>query len=345
MQKVKEYHQIFRVKDCSQSFCTQLLSIIDNIKSVSEGKTIQFVRFFLSDISNQKVQVVDSVKSLGDIPISIIGQPPLDGSKVAAWVYLTEGELNACYNHRWDCMMTSDKEGSLRQMEDIFQTYEASLHKCNLTVKDNCIRTWIFCRDIDNNYEGVVVGRRNHFDSIGLTPKTHYIASTGIQGNCENHKDIVMMDAYSVSGLKQEQISYIKGSTHLNPTHEYGVTFERGTSVSYGDRKHIFISGTASIDNKGSILHTGDIIKQTHRMLENITVLLNEADATLSDIKSSILYLRDIADYQEVKSLIDTDYPFLDPVFVLAPVCRPGWLIEMECIATTEQGNPEFEKF
>ena len=34
----------------------------------------------------------------------------------------------------------------------------------------------------------------------------------------------------------------------VNRTYEYGVTFERGTAVTYGDRRHVFIAGTASID-------------------------------------------------------------------------------------------------
>ena len=140
------------------------------------------------------------------------------------------------------------------------------------------------------------------------------------------------MDTYAVKGIEESQIKYLYGSTHLNPTYEYGVTFERGTLVSYPDRKHIFISGTASIDNKGEILHPGNIRKQTERMLENVEVLMNEADSSLSDIAQAIVYLRDTADYSVVKKIFSDkgfEFPYL---IVHAPVCRPGWLIEMECI-------------
>lgn len=99
--------------------------------------------------------------------------------------------------------------------------------------------------------------------------------------------------------------------THLNPTYEYGVTFERGTAVSYGDRKHIFLSGTASIDNKGEIVYPGDILKQTGRMMENISALLEEAGASIGDIMQAIVYLRDPADYENVQKYISTHYPEL----------------------------------
>ena len=65
------------------------------------------------------------------------------------------------------------------------------------------------------------------------------------------------MDTYAVDGLKSEQIHYLYAPTHLNPTYEYGVSFERGTYVDYGDRRQVFISGTASINNKGEVVCPG----------------------------------------------------------------------------------------
>ena len=32
-------------------------------------------------------------------------------------------------------------------------------------------------------------------------------------------------------------------------------------------------------------------------------------------------------------------------VIVLVPVCRPGWLIEMECMAIAPRRNPQFPTF
>ena len=145
------------------------------------------------------------------------------------------------------------------------------------------------------------------------------------------------MDAYAASGLLPEQQCYLHGSTHLNPTHEYGVTFERGTAITYGDRRHLLISGTASINNRGEVMHPGDIVAQTERMLENISVLLAEGGASMEDIAQSIVYLRDVADYSVVHQMLEKRLPHLPRVITLAPVCRPAWLIEMECIAIIPQ--------
>ena len=213
------------------------------------------------------------------------------------------------------------------------------------TLQANCLRTWFFVRDVDLNYAGVVKARKELFATQGLTAETHYIASTGIEGAPANPDSYVQMDGYAVEGIDPEQITYLKASSHLNPTYEYGVTFERGTAIRYGDRKQIFLSGTASIDNTGAICFPGDVIQQTQRMMENIEALLQEAGASTQDIVQAITYLRDPADYVLVRNYFEQHYPDLPQLIVKAPVCRPGWLIETECIALTAQGDRRFRNY
>ena len=341
--RIKEFHHIIRVSDPFAPFQVQLTDVLDKTASLAEGRRIFFLRFFISDAANQQEALFDAMKKRGIAEASVIQQPPLDGGKIAAWLWTVEGDLNPLYLHRVTYNLTSDAPGSLDQMQNIFSEYGAGMQAAGMNVADDCVRTWIFVRDVDTNYAGVVTGRRNYFDEIGLTAETHYIASTGIQGAHSDYRKVVVMDAYAVKGLAPEQIRYLQARDHLNPTYEYGVTFERGTSVTYGDRKHIFISGTASIDNKGSIMHEGDVRGQALRMMENISALLADADACIDDIRSSILYLRDASDYALVSSLFKEKWPMLDPVFVQAPVCRPGWLIEMECIAISLKNTDGFQ--
>ena len=107
----------------------------------------------------------------------------------------------------------------------------------------------------------------------------------------------------------------------------------------------MIISGTASINNKGEVMYPGDIEKQTLRMWENVETLLNEASCTFDDVMQIIVYLRDISDCQIVKSLFDRKFPQIPWIITLAPVCRPQWLIEMECVAVKCENNPQFKNF
>jgi len=89
----------------------------------------------------------------------------------------------------------------------------------------------------------------------------------------------------------------------------------------------------------------GDIRRQTERMWENVEALLEEADCTFDDLGYIIVYLRDIADHAVVKKMHETRFPHMPKVFVHAPVCRPGWLVEMECMGIKALENKDYAPF
>ena len=342
-----EYHFMIRVADSALSFSEQLEAVMDAYRMAVDGRTVLFRRFFLSDPANQAGRLGEALAVLPAAATSLVGQPPLDGTKLALWAYAVDGPAaegalwaHNGYTHVWHGHMLSGMEGSEAQMSELFSRYDGSLHGLGLSVADDCIRTWIFVRDVDTNYSGVVKGRKDYFEGIGLTPDTHFIASTGICGVDARTEALVNMDAYAVGGLLPGQVSYLHAYDHLSPTALYGVTFERGTAVTYGDRRHVFISGTASIDSEGKVVHEGDPARQTERLLENVGALLGEAGAGFEDIAYSIVYLRDIADFETVRRMMKQLHPGLQPVYVLAPVCRPAWLVEMECMAVVPASEP-----
>jgi len=324
------------------------------LNKFSDAKVVMR-RYLLSDIANQAPILQAQLQREGNEKgaISMIGQPPLDGTKIALWIYMTEGlEVEATenltitshngYRHYWSTNWQSTTGGSSTQTREILEGYEAQLRHADLNLADNCLRTWFFIRDVDTNYKGMVEARCNNFTMQRLTPDTHYIASTGIGGQPIITQSRVQMDAYAAQGLRPEQQRYLYAPTHLNPTYQYGVTFERGTAIQYGDRRHLLISGTASINNRGEVIHLGDVKAQAARMLENIETLLKEGGATLDDIAQSIVYLRDVADYEIVHQYLEERLPNVPRVITLAPVCRPAWLIEMECIAIIPDADPRF---
>ena len=156
---------------------------------------------------------------------------------------------------------------------------------------------------------------------------------------------MTQMDNYAIAGIQPGQVHYLYAPTHLNRTSEYGVSFERGTYIDYADRRHTIISGTASINNKGLIEHPKDIERQARRMWDNVEALLTEAECTFDDVTMMIVYLRDIADYAMVRRLYDERFPDKPRIIVQAPVCRSGWLIEMECMAVKKQEKPGLPAF
>jgi enamine deaminase RidA (YjgF/YER057c/UK114 family) len=357
--EVREYHVMIHASTPTLTYREQLEAVLNAYTQIvdtlyTDAQAV-FKRYFLSDAANQADDVIAA--DVTDCAKSIIQQAPLDGTKVALWVYLltnvaarlTESGLyevaHGQYRHLWNASAHNLAANSEYQTRLLFNEYIMQLTQEGCTLKDNCIRTWFFVNDIDLNYGGVVRARNQVFFTQGLTNSTHFIASTGIGGRQQDPNVLSQMDNYAVAGLQQEQIHYLYAPTHLNRTSDYGVSFERGTRVDYGDRRHVIISGTASINNKGLIMHERDVERQTDRLLENVEALLSEADCNFDDVAYMIVYLRDPADYAVVSKLYDERFPSHPRVFVNAAVCRPGWLVEMECMAIRQTNTHHFPPF
>lgn len=325
-----------------------------------DASTTVFTRFFTSDVVNHESDVRKCVHPVPGAR-SIIGQTPLPSSKFAMWsmhVVDPAGPLDLTVEtsgctlrrgklaHHWGVEMTDPGDGSsYQQTHRILDHHKQWLDARGMKLAEHVVRTWWFVRNIDADYHGLVNARREHFAFHGLTRDTHYIASTGIAGAHSALKAKLSLDSYAIAGLQERQLEFVHSTDHLCPTQDYGVTFERATAVTYADRRHVFLSGTASIDASGNILHEGDVVKQLDRTLENIEALLANAGANIGDLVSLLVYLRDPADAEIIERELQERVGGVPFVLLHAPVCRPGWLIEIEGVAIVSADRPELPGF
>ena len=291
------------------------------------------LRFHLSDPANQSELLRKRIAGRCSF-VSVVGQKPLN-SRVAleCWCWKNWRQMKH-YTPYWFQSETV-RQGSYDQMAAEFAELDGFISQQGLEVELNTVRTWIYCKDVDNNYAGLVKARNDYFATRNMNSKTHFITSTGIEGQCEDPHRLVRMDSLSFSNIKKEQIQFLYALENLSPTAIYGVSFERGTRMIWGDRSHYLISGTASIDKQGTVLFPGDVRSQARRIMENI-------GGSLADLKCATLYLRDAADAEIVldemfRNGLDREIPL---VVLQAPVCRPAWLVEMECIGVKGENNP-----
>ena len=316
------------------------------------------LRFHLSDVTNQSPALYRLLAGRNSF-ISVVGQSPANGSRLALEAWHVPGiRKEKVKEHAFCCQLENYKpllsegedqpslEGSYEQTAGEFASLESLLGEYGTTIASSVARTWLYCRDVDNNYKGLVLARNACFDRIGLTADTHFIASTGIEGQSERPSRLVKMDSLSYPGIEESQYIYLDALEMLSPTALYGVRFERGTRVVFGDRSHYLISGTASIDKEGVVLYEKDVRSQTKRVLDNVEALMAEGGSSLKDLKLATVYLRTAADYPIVKEELCKRLPEGMPfVILLAPVCRPAWLVEMECIGVNSAGNGRYKIF
>lgn len=332
-------------------------------------ETAIFRRLFLSDTLNQAALVRESglVAEPPDSPIavSIVQQPPLKGNKIALMAYhvesgdpVTRRRLSSRHvlvekrgrRQLWStrlCSSASASAGSVAsQTRGIFDDLIHALATNGANLRDHCVRTWIYLKDVDVFYQGMVDSRRELFAAQGLTADTHFIASTGIEGACAHRHDLVAMDAYSILDLDPRQVSYLNDFSRLCPTKNYNVTFERGTCIGYADRGHYFISGTASIDNAGEVVYPGDVLRQLDRALENVDALLRSGGAGLEQMMHLLVYLRDPTDIARIEGRLREHLGDTIPALIVqGPVCRPEWLVEVEGVAIAPNDDPLLPSF
>jgi len=137
----------------------------------------------------------------------------------------------------------------------------------------------------------------------------------------------------------------------LNEAYHYErpSSFSRAMRVEIGNVVVLFISGTASVDERGQSVHIGDFRAQTRRMFENVTALLERGGAGWQDVVRTWYYLRDIDRDYAVFNEERTDFyreqglePLPASTGIEAKLCRPELLVEMEAVAIFPK-RPETE--
>ncbi len=331
-------------------------------------ETAVFRRLFVSDVQNQIAQVEAGDwagnTAEGPVALSIVEQPPAGGAKAVLLAYHLAGPAGlikhrlsrrhlmvskGAVRHLWSSRLCVGHSASglspAEQTRAVFSELATALASEGAGLADHCLRTWIYVKDLDANYGAVVEGRSIVFSDAGLHARSHYIASTGIEGACPHLSDTVTLDAYSVLDLAPGQVTHLNALDHLCLTRDYGVTFERATRVAWSDRAHILVSGTASIDRFGQVVHPGDVLAQLDRALSNVEALLAAGGARLTDLTYLIVYLRDASDYPAARRRLSRLLGDLPMVIVRARVCRPAWLIEVEGLAIAPYADPTLPDF
>ncbi len=127
--------------------------------------------------------------------------------------------------------------------------------------------------------------------------------------------------------------------------YEKPVSFSRGMRVDAGGAAFLFISGTASVNEKGESLYPGDFEKQARRMFENVTALLKSENATWENIARTTIYIADMRNYDKLNAVRNAFYKeqglkeFPASTCVEARLCRPELMVEMEAIAILDGTN------
>jgi len=100
--------------------------------------------------------------------------------------------------------------------------------------------------------------------------------------------------------------------------------------------KAIYVSGQGAIAEDGTVVGRGDVVAQTRKVLDNLTLALAAAGATLDDVVKVTVYLANVDDRPKVNEVRKAYFKDNKPASTLIEISRfaiEGMLIEIDAIA------------
>jgi enamine deaminase RidA (YjgF/YER057c/UK114 family) len=102
---------------------------------------------------------------------------------------------------------------------------------------------------------------------------------------------------------------------------------------------HVHVSGTTATDEDGAVVGDDDAYEQTRVAIENVAEALQRADASLSDVVRTRIYVTDVDRWEAVGEAHAEAFGDVRPATTLVEVSRlvdPAMLVEVEATAIVE---------
>jgi enamine deaminase RidA (YjgF/YER057c/UK114 family) len=185
---------------------------------------------------------------------------------------------------------------------------------------NNCLLEWY---DIFNSVRTKFYRERGVFNR--LIP-----ASTGISG--KNPYGTALVAGAEAMVLKHPGASVMVVTSPLqNQALSYGSAFSRAVEIITPLERRLVVSGTASIDETGKTVFTGDVAAQISRTIKVVDELLRSRQMAWTDVVRAIAYVKHQADAEVfVRYCRTSGMPLLPWVIAHNDICREDLLFEIE---------------
>ncbi len=204
---------------------------------------------------------------------------------------------------------------------------------------NNVIRTWIYLHDILEQYSDFNKARNIKFKEFKMIPgeiddnqyeHVYMPASTGI--DCNNPfgaagiMDVLAIKKSDDFGVQIHNITGVKQKS----AYRYGSAFSRAMVIDDQESKYVYLSGTASINDKGETVYLDDIKKQIEMTGSVIETLTYDEGLNIRNICEGTVFLKKaeyIDDYKEYCHKNNLELPC---IITVANVCRDDLLFEID---------------
>lgn len=217
------------------------------------------------------------------------------------------------------------------QTRQLFERMEDSLLGKKMTF-DNVVRTWLYLDNILDWYTTFNLTRDSFFKKRDVF-KRLVPASTGVGGS-NNAGVAIQASVLAAEALTEETTIQVVPSPLQCPALDYGSSFSRAVEIKTPETRRLYISGTASIDEDGPTLHTGDVDRQIAYTMDVVHAILTSRDMDWCDLVRGVAYFKHKTDFDRLSAYCKThNLPDMPIGCVQNDVCRDDLLFELEADA------------
>lgn len=220
-----------------------------------------------------------------------------------------------------------------QQTRQIIEGAEHLLEREHLDLS-HVIRTWFYLDDILDWYDEFNQERNKIYtraDLFGFGDRNQLPASTGIEAKSPTGLACTL----DLIAIRSQRDGYPEicrlSNPRQNEAFDYGSAFSRGAYLREQGLSHVYVSGTAAIDEEGQSLDPRDVDGQVERTLLNVRDLLGQVGLSLPHMRHTTAFFKpgtDPASYQRVARRLNL--PDIPTVSVIADVCRPDLVFEVD---------------
>jgi len=109
-------------------------------------------------------------------------------------------------------------------------------------------------------------------------------------------------------------------------------------------RGFLYISGMLPVNADGELVGTGDVVRQSEQVLDNVGAVLQGTGATFGDVVRVGVYVRDMADRELINTVRRRYFGDARPASTLVEVsalANPDALVEIEAVALLPRDDHE----
>ena len=226
---------------------------------------------------------------------------------------------------------------ALRRISE--QAYERIFHLLDAQALPHLWRVWNYIPDINGEQAGLEryrqfnLGRGDAFERCARSV-TEQVPAACALGSAGGPLSIAFM-AGATPVLPIENPRQVSAYRYPDVYGPRSPTFSRGALAHLPGLTLFFISGTASIVGHET-RHQGDVVAQLRESLNNVEVVLEEANRQSPggtfDLSALVyrVYVRDAADASAVMAALRERLGAVEALCVQADVCRADLLVEVE---------------